>query len=129
MARRDSAFPAVFRRLRAGQTPGDPRVQGSARSTRCPCTPVGEPGGARGDTGVLVRSTIGRMAVRWSRPMEGTPTTVTVSSAAHGWEVGCACADGPTQPLAATGPQTGIDVGVEAFAPLANGTLLPHPRG
>ena len=34
-----------------------------------------------------VLSKIGRIAVRWSRPIEGTPKTVTVSREADGWYV------------------------------------------
>jgi hypothetical protein len=34
---------------------------------------VGEHGGARRDNGFLVLSKIGRLAVRWPRPIEGTP--------------------------------------------------------
>jgi len=37
------------------------------------------------DNGFLVVSKIGRLAVRWSRPMEGTPKTVTISREADGW--------------------------------------------
>ena len=62
------------------------------------------------------------MAVRWSRPLEGTPKTVTISREADGWYVCISCADVPIQPLPATGQETGIDLGIEAFATLADGT-------
>jgi hypothetical protein len=78
--------------------------------------------GARLDNGFLVLSKIGRIAVRWSRPIEGAPKTVTVSKEADGWYVAISCADVPTQPLPATGQETGIDLGLEAFATLSNGT-------
>jgi len=67
------------------------------------------------------------MAVRWSRPLEGTPKTVTVSREADGWYVGFSCADVPMQPLPATGQETGIDLGIEAFATLADGTRIFNP--
>jgi hypothetical protein len=41
--------------------------------------------GATVATGVLILSTIGRIAVGWSRPSEGTPKTVTISREADGW--------------------------------------------
>jgi putative transposase len=41
--------------------------------------------GARLDTGYLMLSKLGRIAVRWSRPLEGTLKTVTVSREADGW--------------------------------------------
>jgi putative transposase len=40
--------------------------------------------GAQLDNGYLVLSKIGRIAVRWSRPVEGTPKTVTISREADG---------------------------------------------
>ena len=79
------------------------------------------------DTGVLVLSTIGRIAVRWSRSIEGTPKTVTISQEADGWYACLSCADVPVQPLPATGQETGIDLGIEAFATLSDGTRILHP--
>ncbi len=77
---------------------------------------------------------IGRISVHWSRPIEGTPKTVTVSKEADGWYVAISCADVPVHPLPATGQETGIDLGLESFATLADGqriftpALLPQGR-
>src|SRR6185312_16894190 len=38
------------------------------------------------------------------------------------------CADVPTQPLAPTGQAIGIDLGLESFATLADGTMIHNPR-
>jgi len=72
-------------------------------------------------------SKIGRIALRWSRPIEGTPKTVTISREADGWYVCFSCADVPMQPLPPTSQQTGIDLGLEAFATLSNGERIFHP--
>ena len=72
-------------------------------------------------------SKIGRLHVHWSRPLEGTPKTVTVSKEADGWYVAIACADVPLQPFPATGQETGIDLGIEAFATLSDGTRIFSP--
>ena len=61
------------------------------------------------------------------RPLEGTPKTVTISREADGWYVCFSCADVPVQPLPATGQETGIDLGIEAFATLSDGTRIFHP--
>ena len=37
------------------------------------------------------------------------------------------CADVPVQPLPATGHETGIDLGIEAFATLSDGTRIFNP--
>jgi putative transposase len=79
------------------------------------------------DDGFLVLSKIGRLAVRWSRPIEGTPKTVTISREADGWYACFSCAEVPTQPLPSTGQETGIDLGLEAFATLSDGTRIFHP--
>jgi putative transposase len=79
------------------------------------------------DTGFLVLSKSGRLAVRWSRPIEGAPKTLTLSREADGWYVCLSCAAVPPQPLPATGQETGIDLGIEAFATLSDGTRIFHP--
>jgi putative transposase len=126
--RLDKAFHAFVRRVKNGETPGYPRFQGRNRSTCFTYPQVGEHGGARLDNGFLVLSKIGRIAVRWSRPVKGTPKTVTVSREADGWYVCFTCAEVPLQPLEPTGQQTGIDLGLESFASLSDGTVVHNPR-
>jgi putative transposase len=126
LTRLDRAFQAFFRRVRNGEKPGYPRFQGARRYNSFTYKQFGN--GATRDNGVLVLSKIGRLAVRWSRPLEGTPKTVTVSREADGWYVCFSCADVPAHPLPASGQETGIDLGLEAFATLSNGTMIHHPR-
>jgi putative transposase len=73
-------------------------------------------------------SKIGRVVVRWSRPLQGTPKTVTISREADGWYVAISCAHVPVEPLAPTGCETGIGLGLESFATLADGTMIHNPR-
>jgi putative transposase len=75
-----------------------------------------------------VLSKIGRIAVRWSRPIAGTSKTVTVSREADGWYVCCSCTDVPIHPLPRSGRETGIDVGVKVFLITADGDLVANPR-
>jgi putative transposase len=65
--------------------------------------------------------------VRWSLPLEGTPKTVAVRREADGWYVCFSCANVPIQPLPPTGQEAGIDLGIEAFATLSNGTRIFNP--
>jgi putative transposase len=124
----ERAFQGFFRRLREGQKPGYPRFQGRTRYHSFTYPQVGEHGSARLDNGLLVLSTIGRVAIRWSRALEGTPKTVTISREADGWYVGFSCADVTVQPLPPTDQDTGIDVGLAAFATLADGSQIANPR-
>ena len=122
----DRAFQAFFQRSRAGQTPGYPRFHGRDRYNSLTYPQFGH--GATLDNGCLVLSKIGRLAVRWSRPLEGTPKTVTIRREADGWYACISCADVPIKPLPLTNQETGIDLGVESFATLADGSQIANPR-
>jgi putative transposase len=124
----DRAFQVFFRRIREGRTSGYPRFHGRNRYNSFTYPQVGEHGGARLDNGFLVLPKIGRIAVRWSRPIEGPPKTVTISREADGWYAYFSCADIPVQLLPSTGQETGIDLGLESFATLADGAMIHNPR-
>jgi putative transposase len=126
LARLDKTYQAFFRRVQAGEKPGFPRFQGRHRWHSFTYKEYGN--GARLDNGSLVLSKIGRIAVRWSRPLEGTIKTVTVSKEADGWYVCFSCAEVPVRPLPATGRETGIDVGLKVFLITADGAPTANPR-
>jgi putative transposase len=65
--------------------------------------------------------------VRWSRPIEGTPKTVTISREADGWYLSVSCTDAPVQPLPPTRRETGIVLGIAAFATRSDGARIFHP--
>jgi putative transposase len=125
LTRLDKTYQAFFRRRREGQTPGFPRFQGRNRYNSFTYKQFGN--GATLDNSFLILSKIGRIAVRWSRPLEGTPKTVTIRREADGWYVCFSCADVPVHPLPETGHETGIDLGIEAFATLSDGTRIFNP--
>jgi putative transposase len=126
LARLDKTYQAFFRRVQAGEKPGFPRFQGRTRWHSFSYKEYGN--GARLDNGYLVLSKIGRIAVRWSRPVEGTIKTVTISKEADGWYVCFSCAEVPTEPLPPTGQETGIDVGLKVFLITADGEIVETPR-
>jgi putative transposase len=126
LARLDKTYQAFFRRLSNGEKPGFPRFHGRDRYHSFAYKEYGN--GARLDNGCLVLSKIGRIAVRWSRPVEGTIKTVTISKEADGWYVSFSCAEVPTEPLPETGKDTGIDVGLKVFLITADGQLVANPR-
>jgi putative transposase len=105
ITRLDRAFQAFFRRVKAGETPGYPRFHGANRYTSFTYKQFGN--GATLDNGCLVLSKIGRVAVRWSRPLAGTPKTVTISREADGWYACFSCEGVPIQRLPETGRETG----------------------
>src|SRR5689334_9058606 len=125
LARLDKTYQAFFRRLKAGEKAGFPRYQSRERWHSFTYKEFGN--GATLDNGFLVLSKIGRIALRWSRPLEGAPKTVTISREVDGWYVCFSCADVPAQSLPATGQETGIDLGIEAFATLSDGARIFSP--
>jgi putative transposase len=126
LARLDKTYHAFFRRVANGEKPGFPRFQGKDRYHSFTYKEYGN--GARLDNGFLVLSKIGRVTVRWSRPIQGTIKTVTISKEADGWYVSFSCAEVPTEPLPLTGRETGIDVGLKVFLITAEGEPIANPR-
>ena len=126
LARLDKTYQAFFRRVANGEKAGFPRFQGRNRYHSFTYKEYGN--GARLDNGYLVLSKIGRIAVRWSRPIQGTIKTVTISKEADGWYVSCSCAEVPAQSLPLTGRETGIDVGLKVFLVTADGEIVDNPR-
>jgi putative transposase len=126
LARLEKTYQAFFRRVAHGEKPGFPRFQGKDRYHSFTYKEYGN--GARLDNGSLVLSKLGRIAVRWSRPIQGTIKTVTISKEADGWYVSFSCADVPTEPLPLTGKETGIDVGLKVFLITADGDIVENPR-
>jgi putative transposase len=125
LARLDKTYLSFFRRVKAGEKVGFPRYQARTRYHSFTYKEFGN--GASLDSGFLVLSKIGRIGVRWSRPLEGRAKTVTISQEADGWYVCFSCADVPIQPLPLTGKETGVDLGIEAFATLSVGTRIFSP--
>src|SRR5262249_26922597 len=124
LTRLDRAYHAFFRRVAAGEQPGYPRFQGAQRYASFTYKQFGT--GAQLDNGFLVLSKMGRIAMRWSRPLEGTPKTVTVRREADGWYVCFSCAEVPVQPLSLNGRETGVDVGLKVFLITADGDAVEN---
>ena len=75
----------------------------------------------------------------WSSPRSGASASIGLARSrarprpsrsrkeADGWYVAISCADVPVQPLPPTGQETGIDLGLESFATLADGQRISTP--
>ena len=82
LARLDKTYQAFFRRIQQGEKAGFPRFKGRSRYHSFTFKEYGN--GARLDNGFLVLSKIGRIGVHGSRPVEGTPKTITICKEADG---------------------------------------------
>ena len=118
----DLAFDAFFRSVKAGETPGFPRVKGDGYdSFTYPQSGFGF------HQGKLRLSKIGDVAIRLHRPIDGTIKTCTIRRVRHKWYACFSCEVGP-ELLPPSEEQVGIDVGLKTFASLSNGENVANPR-
>ncbi|MGB9754695.1 RNA-guided endonuclease InsQ/TnpB family protein [Roseiflexus castenholzii] len=120
----DKAFQAFFRRVKAGETPGYPRFRGRNRFDSFGFKEYGN--GFKADGRRLRLSGIGRVAVRWHRPLEGQIKTVRIRRRAGKWYACFAC-EAEATPLPATGREIGVDVGIASLITTSEGAKEPHP--
>lgn len=76
----------------------------------------------------IVLSKLGEIKCKVHRPIEGVIKTCTIKREANEWYVIFCCDAVPEKPLPKTGEEIGIDVGLENFAALSNGEMIPNPR-
>lgn len=107
----DKAYQAFFRRTKAGATPGYPRFKGYYHFDSFGFKQYES--GIKIDGRRLKMFGIGRVRVRWDRPIEGTIKTVRVRRTAGKWYACFSCELPYPAPLAPTGQQVGIDLNVE----------------
>ena len=119
------AFTAFFRRVKAGGTPGFPRVKGKGQYDSLTFKEFGN--GVSFKRGGLFVSKIGHIKGKFHRPTEGTPKTATVRRQAGKWFVCIACEVTP-ETLPPASEAVGIDVGLKTFAALSNGEFIENPR-
>lgn len=119
------AFDAFFRRIKAGETPGYPRFKGRNRFRSFGLKEHGN--GFKIDGRRLRLSGIGRVAVRWHRPLQGTIKTVRILCKAGKWYAAFSCEVQP-QPLPSSENEVGIDAGLNSLFTLSNGEHVENPR-
>jgi putative transposase len=121
----DRAFQAFFRRVKGGEKPSYPRFRG--RGWYDSFTYPQWSNGVTLDGGRLILSKIGALRLHKDRPLDGTPKTCTIVRKADGWYASIACELAPSL-LPPSGKAVGIDVGLESFATLSDGTQIANPR-
>lgn len=134
------AFDGFFRRVKAGQTPGYPRFKGKDRYDSFTFPQVSPVRGVRRHIlrmGGVERLPTGRLKVHgvpgvlkvvWHRTMLGVPKTATFKREGAHWYVVFSCDEVPLEVREPTGKSCGVDVGLEAFATLDDGTRIENPR-
>jgi putative transposase len=131
LRRLDKAFAGFFRRVKtaqAGVKPGYPRFKGTARFDSVEWPKDGD--GARWlpDLKRVYLRGIGQVKVDLHRHVQGRVKTIPVKRQGRRWVLVLSCADVSTNPLPATGRQTGVDVGVVSLATTSDGEHIDNPR-
>jgi len=123
LIRLDKAFKAFFRRIRHGEKPGFPRFKGRNRFNSL----VFDKGVYRMEGGRLILGKVGGVKVNLHRLLPADCKTCVVKKVCGVWYASIVC-EVPTQPLPIINKAVGIDVGLENFAVLSDGTEVSNPR-
>jgi Probable transposase len=126
LRRVQKTFDAFFRRVKAGKKAGYPRFKPRSRFDSLTFPSYGDGCKVRAN-GKLYCQGIGELKVKWHRPLTGAMKTVTLKRKAGHWYVCFSVACQPS-PLPESHETVGLDVGLESFATLSDGTIIPNPR-
>ncbi|MDQ7840566.1 MAG: transposase [bacterium] len=121
----DKAFQAFFRRVKAGENPGYPRFRGRDRFDSFGLKEYGN--GFRLDGRRLKVTGIGRIAVRWHRPVKGEVKTLRIRRQAGVWYASFSC-DAQPESLPPTGRDIGIDAGIASLLTTSDGEHIENPK-
>jgi putative transposase len=124
LRRVDKTYKAFYARVKRGDKPGFPRYRSSRRYDSITFPSYGD--GCRLGSNLRIQGA-GEIKIKLHRPVEGKIKTGTIKREAGRW-FACFSVEQDAAPLAATDCATGIDVGLNSFAVLADGTEIPNPR-
>ena len=125
LRRLKKAFDAFFRRVTKGEMPGYPRFKGKGRydSFTYP-----QSGFSLSEDGRHINlSKIGSIRIKLHRSVEGAIKTLTIKRDVDQWYAVFSC-EVETENGTNTYPSVGVDVGLEKFATLSDGTVIENPR-
>jgi putative transposase len=122
----DKAFQAFFRRVENGEAPGYPRFKGQYRFNSFGLKEYGN--GFRVDGRRLKVGGVGRIRVRWHRPIEGKIKTLRVCKQAGEWYAAFACEIPEKAPIPATDQSVAIDVGIQHLLATSDGEVIENPK-
>jgi putative transposase len=118
----ERAFDAFFRRCKSGEKPGFPRFKSARRYDSF----TYHDGFKLKDNYVRLGK-FGSIKAKLHRPVDGIIKTCSIKREAGRWYVCFSCEVAP-KPLATVKAEVGIDVGLESFAVLSDGSEVDNPR-
>lgn len=126
LRRLDKSFKAFFRRIERGEKAGYPRFKPHQRFDSITFPSYGD-GIRLLDSGKLRVQGVGCIKVKLHRPVDGKIKTVGLKREAGKWYA-CFSVEVAAEPLPPSLLSVGIDVGLESFAVLSDGTMIANPR-
>jgi putative transposase len=126
LRRVDKTYRAFYARVKRGDKPEFPRYRSARRYDSITFPTYGDGCGLL-DSGKLRIQGAGQIKVKLHRPVEGTIKTVTIKREAGRW-FAIFSVERDAVPLPARDRAIGIDVGLNSFATLSDGTEVPNPR-
>jgi|HubBroStandDraft_1064217.scaffolds.fasta_scaffold30280_2 putative transposase len=126
LRRVNKTYAAYFLRVKRGEKPGFPRYRSFRRYDSITFPSYGNGCRLLPDGKLRVQGA-GHIQVKLHRPLVGEVKTVTIKREAGRW-FACFSVERDRKPLAPSAAETGIDVGLNSFAVLADGTEIPNPR-
>lgn len=121
----DKAYQAFFRRVQSGETPGFPRFKGRNRFDSFGLKEYRN--GFKLDGRRLRITGIGRIRVRWHRPIASKIKTVRICKQAGEWYACFAC-EVEEHPLPPTRQEVGIDVGLHHLLATSDNEIVENPH-
>jgi len=118
------AYHGYYSRRKAGLRAGRPRYKSADRYKSITYPQSGFK--VEGDT--LTLSKIGSMRIRLHRPIGGDVKTLTVKRMPSGRWYAVFCCEVEAQPRERPFEEVGVDLGLECFAALSDGTRIENPR-
>lgn len=123
LKRCEKAYDGFYRRVKLKEKAGKPRFKGQNRYNSF-CYPQG---GFSLTDNKLTCSKIGKIKIKLSRPVVGKVKTCTIKREIGKWFV-IFSVETLSDTLPKTGKQIGLDVGIESFATLSDGTKIENNR-
>jgi len=128
LKRADKAYQNFFRRVKSGEKAGYPRFKGRGwyDSFTYPQSGFSLSANTKGNQRLKL-SKIGSIKVKLHRVIKGKIKTCTIKRELNRWYVCFSCEVEP-EILPKTNKSVGVDVGIEKFAALSDGTLIENPK-
>lgn len=123
LIRLNRSFQSFFRRVKNGETPGFPRFKGRNRFNSLVFTPAA----FKVEGSHVKLSKVGNVKIKLHRQLPEKVGTLFLKQICGAWYACFSCEVEP-QPLPETDAAVGIDVGLESFAVLSDGTTIQNPR-